>query len=645
MSNTDEQSVSSNQDTIEALCRDREVLTGLLEDIFYEVGKFFLKSKSNKIIENKEINKELLDRLIQIHRERILDRNSTKEEIEKILLEHEKDFEKLIWTSLGSNVGKKNNKIEELAELLANKELKNILIELSRIKSLDELRNYLDKKLFYIISNIKDAWKISLQVLSIWLSFSNPDLIAPISLSEIYIDDFKNIIRKCFSYEKIYNNNIKEIIKKDKNKIKMYYTVYLVAINKAKERLSSELGLNLAALELYLYLTLCRRYSKKDPYKRIGYDNVRKCKNNVEEIIYRYASSIRGKIDIDTVDPRLIGEIEGLLSKFGQIIMFGPPGTGKTFLANHYLRANSSHSHGLGEFVTFHKSYGYEEFIEGIWPVVEGHIVKYEVKDGVFKELAIRAIYNAISNNKSGTGRCSLNGKTKGGKAPSYEEIKRRVQDCLKSIRDGNESIDPEVFKEASKYILVIDEINRGDISRIFGELITLLEYDKRLSRPNQIIGKLPYSGDLLAIPPNLYIIGTMNSTDRSIALVDYALRRRFAFVELSPQPDLLRDKVVGSLSLKDLLEKINEKIRQELGRDFEIGHSYFLNVNDKESLHSTWYYQIVPLLHEYFYTSPEALERIFNNIEKLYNTSQANNVSPEELVDMLTNWIKTSEV
>ena len=318
----------------------------------------------------------------------------------------------------------------------------------------------------------------------------------------------------------------------------------------------------------------------------------------------------------------------------------------RLFLANCYLHIQSSSSDGICKIVTFHKSYGYEEFIEGIWPIVENQLVKYKVKDGIFKEMAIRAIYSVITKNKAKGDKCAIGKEIKdSNRAPSYEEIKNKVQECLKSILDGNENIDPKVFKDSPKYILVIDEINRGDISRIFGELITLLEYDKRLSRSNQIIVKLPYSGDLFAIPPNFYIIGTMNSTDRSIAIVDYALRRRFAFLELSPEPDLLGNKVVDKLNLRDLLDKINNSIRKELGSDFEIGHGYFLNVNDKESLYRVWYYQIVPLLREYFYSAHEALERIFYNMEKLYDIGKARRVSPEELVNLLTKWIESNEI
>ena len=214
--------------------------------------------------------------------------------------------------------------------------------------------------------------------------------------------------------------------------------------------------------------------------------------------------------------------------------------------------------------VTFHQSFAYEDFIEGIRPRIgeeESGDITYEIFPGVFSEIC----------------RLALN--------------------------------DPE-----NKYVLIIDEINRGNISKIFGELITLIEDDKR----NILSVKLPYSKRDFVVPKNLYIIGTMNTADRSIALMDVALRRRFTFIEMMPRSDLLQNKFVSTseidLSLEKLMDKLNEFVEKEIDRNHQIGHSYFLKVAnaDQENklpvLSFVWNHQIFPLLKEYFYSQHDKL-------------------------------------
>jgi len=259
-------------------------------------------------------------------------------------------------------------------------------------------------------------------------------------------------------------------------------------------------------------------------------------------------------------------------------------------------------------FVTFHPSYSYEEFVEGLRPKAdkEGNI-KYEIEDGIFKKICKDA-FNALMN---------------------HAGIDEVWEDELPELSKDEKQIVVDSLENAPKFFLVIDEINRGDISRIFGELITLLEADKRLFAENELTVILPYSKEKFGVPPNLYIIGTMNTADRSIALIDVALRRRFGFIELMPDYEVLEDKLLSSddeardvkeLAI-DVLRKLNERIRKNYDRDHQIGHSYLLKLKEAktgdeaiQSLQFIWYHEILPLLQEYFYDSPEKLKRVLND-------------------------------
>lgn len=262
------------------------------------------------------------------------------------------------------------------------------------------------------------------------------------------------------------------------------------------------------------------------------------------------------------------------------------------------------------KFVTFHPSFGYEEFIEGLRPVTnEDGALTYRVEEGVFKAFS-RNAFNMLLK-KAGIKR----EWTDASGIPQLDDMeKAKVRDAI-----------PQV-----PFYLIVDEINRGDIARIFGELITLLEADKRYSEENELVTQLPYSKQNFAIPPNLYLIGTMNTADRSISLVDIALRRRFGFIELMPDYAALRGLIAknGKPEAREiadvavsLLERINGRIVDKYDRDHQIGHSYFTRIHEAETrgeaiegLHFAWYHEIIPLLQEYFYDAPRKLHDILGD-------------------------------
>ncbi len=265
-------------------------------------------------------------------------------------------------------------------------------------------------------------------------------------------------------------------------------------------------------------------------------------------------------------EAEFLRELRNLLARTHNLILYGPPGCGKTYWAR--LFADGFTSEERRNFVTFHQSIAYEEFVEGLKPLRpedrDTHI-KYDVVLGVFREIC---------------------------------------KDAEAAWKANKEN--------PPKYLLVIDEINRANIAKVFGELITLIEDDKRLGEDNEVIVKLPYSRQPFGVPPNLYILGTMNTADRSIALLDLALRRRFTFMELPPNPSLLH--TVAGVDLGQLLTSLNERVAALLDRDHRIGHSYFMGLDGSagaDDLRFVWYHRIVPLLQEFFYNDGERLSAV----------------------------------
>ncbi len=231
--------------------------------------------------------------------------------------------------------------------------------------------------------------------------------------------------------------------------------------------------------------------------------------------------------------------------------------------------------------VTFHQSYSYEDFIEGIYAeTIEGQI-NYEVKDGIFKKFCDRAKDHPNDN-----------------------------------------------------FLFVIDEINRGNISKIFGELITLIEESKRLGNLEELKVKLPYSGTNFGVPKNVFILGTMNTADRSISMMDTALRRRFEFIEKMPDVAIVREEVgvIEGIDIAAILEVMNQRIEYFYDREHSLGHAFFLNVETLSDLQSVFENKIIPLLQEYFFEDYQKIQAILNDTKGIY--IKRSHLNPNVLFD-----------
>lgn len=220
-------------------------------------------------------------------------------------------------------------------------------------------------------------------------------------------------------------------------------------------------------------------------------------------------------------------------------------------------------------FVTFHQSYSYEDFIEGIKPNLDEEELSYVLEEGVFQKICNRA-------------------------------------------RNDQEN----------DYAIFIDEINRGNVSSIFGELITLIEDDKREGAKNEMRAVLPYSKEDFSVPKNLYIVGTMNTADRSVEALDTALRRRFSFREMTPNPELIASEgplkdvkgMLGNIDLVLMLKTINGRIEKLIDKDHRIGHSYFLNITSKQDLDRVFKDKVIPLFEEYFFGDIGKISLVLGN-------------------------------
>ncbi|EAH5177356.1 TPA: AAA family ATPase [Campylobacter lari] len=426
-------------------------------------------------------------------------------------------------------------------------------------------------------------------------------------------------------------------------------------------------------------------------------------------------------------------------------ILYGPPGTGKTYhtidkaleILNENLENRDDKKVKFDEYVkngqivftTFHQSYGYEEFVEGIKPHIDreenSKKIEYEIKDGIFKELCEKALdkkrkinndisidknskvwkislganaslrdecfeknkicigWNDIPKNKDerflnlgsndknsiisfveymqigdlvcvfntsktikGVGVIVSDVKYSDGEYQTYREVKWISKDNeinildlnndkilvqktvyelyrissndllakinLNNPKDNTNNLEIAEDNTKKKFIIIIDEINRGNVSKIFGELITLIEPSKRIGEEEEIKVKLPYSGKDFGVPKNVYIIGTMNTADRSITSLDTALRRRFEFIEMMPKPNVLSDNCEG-VNLQELLKAINTRIEYLLDREKTIGHAFFIGIDNLEKLKNVFQNKIIPLLQEYFYNDYALIDAVLN--------------------------------
>ncbi|WP_234284653.1 McrB family protein [Campylobacter sp. TTU-622] len=418
-------------------------------------------------------------------------------------------------------------------------------------------------------------------------------------------------------------------------------------------------------------------------------------------------------------------------------ILYGPPGTGKTYhtidkaleILGENIESRDEKKAKFDEYVkngqivftTFHQSYGYEEFVEGIKPDLdkenenENSQINYKVKDGIFKELCQKALKLDLDKlifefahfinqefinqgkefpleNKVSIKKISLNSKDKycsfllggsikssqtlvintikenyldfkHGKIKNYKDIKPKYDSqkdhhgnatyyfmFYKKLREFEEN-QKEKFEITSEklkpFIIIIDEINRGNVSKIFGELITLIEPSKRLGNKEALELTLPYSGEKFGVPKNVYIIGTMNTADRSITSLDTALRRRFEFVEMMPDVSELSIDCEG-INLQELLIAINTRIEYLLDREKTIGHAFFIGVENLEGLKKVFQNKIIPLLQEYFYNDYALIDDVLNsndmidkkeleNIKYLQKIKTLDNVDSEKVIYSIT--------
>ena len=492
---------------------------------------------------------------------------------------------------------------------------------------------------------------------------------------------------------------------------------------------------------------ICKVMSEDDVRNKSAYEVYQFVIQAVSELEPYYYAAV-ADIDSKTIDDGEAGAITMNTEFSPNMILYGPPGTGKTYNSVVYAvaiceeksleevedeeyevvkaRYEELKSAGRIAFTTFHQSYGYEEFIEGIRPVMSGENadmdsqngsqLRYRVEPGVFKKFCNDAKKIEVKTDKFDFDKdaviwkvtvrpevredCFKNNRVRidwgidsEGAAGFVNDMKKgdlilttdgsrsiingiavitsedafelegaeedkttrnvtwlavEISEDIKTINAGkmlhrmtcarvpkmavadavalamkkNTNLAGTEIEENKKpYVFIIDEINRGNISKIFGELITLIEDTKRLGMDEQASAILPYSGEEFSVPANVYILGTMNTADRSIALMDTALRRRFSFIEKMPRPGLLNDVNVEqggvSVNIGEMLDTINKRIEFLFDREHTIGHAFFMKLKKNPDIHilaDIFKRSVVPLLQEYFYEDYEKIQLVLGD-------------------------------
>ncbi|MCR5218694.1 DUF3578 domain-containing protein [Treponema sp.] len=315
--------------------------------------------------------------------------------------------------------------------------------------------------------------------------------------------------------------------------------------------------------------------------------------------------------------PQNSNEVLAMKEDLSNEIYYGVPGTGKTYkIQQDYINNPQKEENTIT--ITFHQSFSYEEFVEGIRAKVNASTnqIEYKVEPGIF--------YKACE---------------KAAKLAGYDSILEMIEDDERA-----EKIQDAIDNGKIVYFC-IDEINRGNIASIFGELISLIEVSKRCGADpkTELVVTLPYSGQKFAVPANLKIIGTMNTADRSIQLLDSALRRRFRFIECKPEYSGYNQKA------SRILKSINNRIRVLLGKDYQIGQAYFINIsseNEDVEIFECLRDKIIPLLEEYFYGETQKIRMVLNEYEDFSNsTANSFYMEDNEAINSMEDYVDSPQI